>query len=1292
MPSSYFALGGDILVNPGASTGPRLAYLTGGRLVVGWQQTGSMLPPSTFFQVYSAHGTAIGPRISLTGFNLFASPSVAAISGDRFVVTFAGGTDEIRARIYDANGVQLGSQLAVATEANVRDGGDVISLADGGFLVSWGISGSGASVAGRAQRYDAAGNKVGAAFSIQDASGLPAITQLAGGELVFTWSQNATGSDVFAILYNLDGTPAGPSFKVNEAVEGTQSNEKIASLASGGFVIVWQDSQSGDIKGRLYDADGGADSAEFLVTTVTGSQTSPSLVALPSGGFLVSWTDSSGTGGDASGTSIKGQYFDDNGVKLGGEVLLNSTTTIADQSNAALGVSSTGEIAVGFIHLENPSSAANRELRLQLLEPAGPAADTYAASPDFVLASGIAAYPSMTALAGGGFALSWEASISPGVAGAIRTQVYDALGQRVGAETLLSSTAANPLLQGNSDVASLSGGGYVVIWSDDGAGSGSAALFDVKAQRFDAGGNKVGAEIAVNTVTDNGQFQPVATGLAGGAFVAIWSDRSGSGGDSAGFALKAQLFDSAGNKAGGEFLVNTTVAGDQIAPSVATLASGRFLVSWATNGPSGTISAQLFEADGTRVGGELTVGTGPNSPEVVELAGGGFVIAWVGPTILGFPGEIRAQIFDAAGNEVGAELAVNSNVLNTQRDPVIAALPDGRFVVAWTSFVSPGANDFGIKAQIFEANGERFGGEFLVNQISAGSQQQPSITVLANGHFVIGWSEGDKVDARLFHAATGAEMQDDAFAGGEAGIVAGNVFADNGAGFDLMPFGNSFTVGLVNGAATAIGKTIILASGALLTMNADGTFTYNPNDAFNHLWAPGSGSPSQATDSFTYGAYGDAAVVTITITGVDPAPGTIQGTPGNDGLGGTAAGEIIDAFAGNDYLFGFGGADTLIGGLGNDYLDGGGAADVMRGGLGDDIYIVDDSGDSVVENEGGGFDQVYAAASFVLAANAEIEVLAVSDYNATTAINLTGNAFIQQLFGNAGANVLNGGGGAEAFYGGGGDDTYYIDTDDVIVEAAGAGFDTVFSSGTFALAAGVEVEVLAAADPASTQVMHFIGNEFGQQISGNAAANILVAGGGVDTLAGGGGNDIYMIDGADAVNEASGGGRDQVYSSGSLTLGATTSVEVLSVNDYASTVAINLSGNALGQQIFGNDGANMLDGGGGVDALYGRGGADGFVFTAAPEGATYAFIADFNAADDTIWLLGSMFTGIGLGALDPGAFVTGTAAQDLDDRIIYDQGSGKLFYDADGSGSGAAIEFATLQNHPTITAQDFMIF
>ncbi len=100
-------------------------------------------------------------------------------------------------------------------------------------------------------------------------------------------------------------------------------------------------------------------------------------------------------------------------------------------------------------------------------------------------------------------------------------------------------------------------------------------------------------------------------------------------------------------------------------------------------------------------------------------------------------------------------------------------------------------------------------------------------------------------------------------------ITAGNVFANNGSGVDNDPDGGAFLVTAVSGGT--LGTQLTLPSGALLTVNADGTFSYDPNHLFDYLPTPGSGASNLTiTDTFSYTITGgDTATVTVTVSGVD---------------------------------------------------------------------------------------------------------------------------------------------------------------------------------------------------------------------------------------------------------------------------------------------------------------------------------------------------------------------------------------------------------------------------------------
>jgi Ca2+-binding RTX toxin-like protein len=227
----------------------------------------------------------------------------------------------------------------------------------------------------------------------------------------------------------------------------------------------------------------------------------------------------------------------------------------------------------------------------------------------------------------------------------------------------------------------------------------------------------------------------------------------------------------------------------------------------------------------------------------------------------------------------------------------------------------------------------------------------------------------------------------------------------------------------------------------------------------------------------------------------------------------------------------------------------------------------------------------------------------------------------------------------------------------------------------------------------ATTAIDLGGNDYANHLIGNYGANYLNGGGGADLLTGLNGNDTYVIDNAgDQVEEQAGFGNDAVLTFVSWTLGVGQEVEVLSTAFQGGTGAIDLNGNNLAQTIYGNNGANVLNGGGGNDTLFGFGGADVFAFTTALGAGNVDVIADMSSGSDRIALDDAIFTALGgLGALNASAFVTGTAAADGDDRIVYNSATGALLYDADGNGAIAAVQFATLQTGLAMTAADFVV-
>ena len=136
--------------------------------------------------------------------------------------------------------------------------------------------------------------------------------------------------------------------------------------------------------------------------------------------------------------------------------------------------------------------------------------------------------------------------------------------------------------QYRSQIAILASGDFVIAWEDQGETGGDTSGEATRAQMYHRDGSKIGGEFIVNTSTAGDQGEPAITALSNGGFVVTWNDASGTGGDTT-RSVKAQLYDAGGQRVGGEFLVNTLTTGDQDEVSVASLAGGGFVATWQDN-------------------------------------------------------------------------------------------------------------------------------------------------------------------------------------------------------------------------------------------------------------------------------------------------------------------------------------------------------------------------------------------------------------------------------------------------------------------------------------------------------------------------------------------------------------------------------------------------------------------------------------------------------------------------------------------------------------------------------------
>ncbi|MFO1163284.1 MAG: Calx-beta domain-containing protein [Reyranellaceae bacterium] len=337
---------------------------------------------------------------------------------------------------------------------------------------------------------------------------------------------------------------------------------------------------------------------------------------------------------------------------------------------------------------------------------------------------------------------------------------------------------------------------------------------------------------------------------------------------------------------------------------------------------------------------------------------------------------------------------------------------------------------------------------------------------------------------------------------------------------------------------------------------------------------------------------------------------------------------------GSDPINGYGNDfdNVIIGNSANNTIDGQLGNDTMIGGAGDDVYGVDVPGDSVTENLNEGIDTVVAWFDYTLGPN--VEDLSLT----STAVRGTGNELDNLIYGqfndNTG-NILDGKTGIDTMRGFGGDDTYYVDNArDVVIEdlpgtnvggaiVTGGGFDTVFSSVTYALPANVEALYLV-----GPQAIAGYGNGGQNLIVGNEFANILDGGGDADTLIGGAGNDSYVVDNpGDRITEVVGEGADSVYSFISYVLAD--NIENLQLLGAADLFGV---GNGVANILIGNDGGNVLDGQGGDDYIVGGLGNDvlkGGVGNDVLDGGAGTDTADYSGAPAAVTV--DLVTGVAVG-------------------------------------------------------------
>ncbi|NBR49936.1 calcium-binding protein, partial [bacterium] len=388
------------------------------------------------------------------------------------------------------------------------------------------------------------------------------------------------------------------------------------------------------------------------------------------------------------------------------------------------------------------------------------------------------------------------------------------------------------------------------------------------------------------------------------------------------------------------------------------------------------------------------------------------------------------------------------------------------------------------------------------------------------------------------------------------------IFENEDEGTDVVTSSISYTLGDNVENLVLVGSEGIDGTGNLLNNEITG-------NSVNNVLDGGEGADQmsglEGDDTYVVDDAGD--VVTENAgEGIDTVQSTVSYTLGDNVENLVLTGEEAIDGTGNTL------DNQIIGNAGANTLDGDAGADLLIGGEGDDTYIVENAGDSVVENAAEGIDTVVIGMSYTLGANVENLVLTGEEM-----LKGVGNSLDNSIVGNESDNVLDGGVGADVMEGGAGDDTYYIDDQgDVINEVADEGVDLAVVTTDYTLSENVENLTISG----SEQVAGY----------GNAIGNVLVANDGGnsldgvvndneevgDTLVGGSGDDTLVVHSLNDVITG-GEGTDVVVSEIDYTLGS--DVENLTLVGTAESGM----GNTFGNYITGNELDNTLNGQDGVD-------------------------------------------------------------------------------------------------------------
>ncbi len=485
------------------------------------------------------------------------------------------GSADIYARQFNGDGSAKGSELLVNSRARDDQMSSSVAMnSAGGFVVSWSSQQQDGGWAVYAERFDSAGNPIGAAFRVDPSdSGDQFYSRVASdaeGNFTVIWqSQDGDGAGIFGQRFDCAGNPLGAVFRANSSTAGNQQSADIAMNATGSFVVSWS-TDNQDVYAQRFNADGTMLGGEFQVNTTTADQSYGATYTVCGGGADI-WGNS-------------------------------------DQFNfASESLSGDGEIIARVDSLTYCNSWTKAGVMFrESLDPSSAFADVIV-SPDnglqFQWRDSNGGYATATASVGGD-APVWVKLTRSG-------DSFSAFYSMDGVNWTQIGDSAAIAMQGTIQAG-------LAVTSHDDSLLCTAQFSKVTingSTDFELTDSDVGSPGIAGSSSCTAGFQVASPTVAiddSGAFLITWSscdqDAPGSWG------VYSQLYAASGTAIGPETRVNSTTAGDQANSSVAFLGPTRYVVVWNGQGDGGDSGLYSSVCDATLLGEDVNLPPVNNVP------------------------------------------------------------------------------------------------------------------------------------------------------------------------------------------------------------------------------------------------------------------------------------------------------------------------------------------------------------------------------------------------------------------------------------------------------------------------------------------------------------------------------------------------------------------------------------------------------------------------------------------------------------------------------------------------------